>query len=316
MTFPRPDTVCNEEASYGEELVAGLRRDGFSREGFRSFISSAYEWSRDEVYANPNLARSVLGWCLFFFAALFAYSAALSFLHDHTLAVRSLVAGSVWLGLSCVWLLAHLGLARDSSGRRIERVNAPTLLTLLRSVFAPLIVVSAVSGHVVLAGALFAAGGVSDVLDGVVARRLGQTTRLGVVMDHLVDVLFTAATFLSLTAAGILSPWVGVLVGVRYGLVLIGGACICLFKGPVKIKPTTFGRFSGVILYLMALVQIAAVTYGAPPFAERLSELTHVGFVILLSATILQAIIIGWYNLKRETGGEGDGKVAGDVRWR
>jgi cardiolipin synthase len=279
-------------------------------------LSSAYERSRDEVYSNPHLARSTLGWGLAFFAALFVYSAGLSFLLDHRLAIRSLVTGSVWLVLSCAWLLAHCGLARDGAGRRFSRATIPNLLTLLRSVLAPLIVVSAASGHFVLAGALFATGGISDVLDGVFARRLGQATRLGAVMDHLVDVLFNAATFLSLVGAGLLSPWIGLLVGVRYGLMLFGGACIYLFKGPVKIKPTTFGRFSGVILYLMVLVQISVSTYGAPLFAERLSELLHVGFVVLLSATILQAIIIGWYNLKRNSSGAGRGKVAGDVRWQ
>jgi phosphatidylglycerophosphate synthase len=316
MTLPRPDESQGDTVSFGEELVAGLRREGFSRESLRVFFSSAYERSRDEVYSNPDLARSTLGWGLVFFAALFVYSAGLSFLHDHELAIRSLTAGSIWLALSCVWLLAHFGLARDKAGRRMERVNVPTLLTLLRSVLAPLIVVSAVSGHSVLAGVLFAAGGISDILDGVIARRLGQTTRLGVVMDHLVDVVFIAATFLSFAVAGLLSPWVGLLVGVRYGLVLIGGACICLFKGPVKIKPTTFGRFSGVILYLMALIQIAVTAYGPPVFAGRLSELLHVGFVILFAATILQAIIIGWYNLKRNSAGAAGGKIAGDVRWR
>lgn len=315
MTLSRPDRSQEDSVSFGEELVAELRRDGFSREGLRTFVSAAYERSRDEVYSNPDLARSTLGWGLVFFALLFVYSAAVSLLYDHRLAIRSLIAGSVWLALSCVWLLAHFGLARDRAGRRLARVNIPTLLTLLRSVLSPLIVVSVASGHFVLAGVLFAMGGLSDVLDGVLARRLGQTTRLGVVMDHLVDIVFTAAAFLSLAGAGLLSPWVGALVAVRYALVLVGGACICLFKGPVKIKPTTFGRFSGVILYLMVLIQITVSVYGTPPFAGHLSELLHVGFVVLLSATILQAVIIGWYNLKRNSSVERDDKIAGDIRW-
>ena len=77
-----------------------------------------------------------------------------------------------------------------------------------------------------------------------------------------------------------------------------------------------FGRFSGVLLYLMVLIQISVSTYGSPALAQRLTELLHVGFVVLLSATILQAIIIGWYNLKRNSSGAGRGKVAGDVRWQ
>lgn len=318
MTIPRPERSPGGggETSFFEELVAELRREGFSGKSFLAFLSSAYERARDEVYSNPLLARSTLGWGFAFFAALFVYCAGLSVFLDHNLAVRSLVAGSIWLGLSCAWTLAHAGLARDRFGRRIERVNVPTVLTLFRSHIVPLIVVSAISGHHILAGALFALGGISDILDGVVARRLDQTTRLGTVMDHLVDILFTAAMFISLAAAGFLSPWIGLLVGVRYGLVLLGGACICFLKGPVKIRPTIFGRLSGVMLYLMILTQIAVSTYGEPRFAGRLSELFHVGFVFVLSSTILQAMVIGWYNLKRNAASAWGGKIAGDVRWQ
>lgn len=317
MTLPRPETPLDrgEETSFGEELFAELRRRRFSREGLLSFLAAAYERTRDEVYSNPSLARSTLGWGLAFFAALFVYCAGVSLSLDHDLAVASLVAGSVWLALSCAWMVVHSGMARGPSGRRIERVGIANLLTLLRSLIVPLIVVSVLRGHVVLAGVLFAVGGVSDIFDGVAARRLGQVTKMGTVMDHLVDVVFAGATFFSLVAVGLLSPWIGLLVAIRYGLVLIGGTCLCVFNGPVKIKPTTFGKFSGTILYLMILAQIGTSTYGTPELSARFSELLHIGFVVLLSSTILQALIIGWYNLKSGAASPKSHKIAGDIRW-
>lgn len=315
--MPPSQPVCesHEKVSFGEELLAELRRDGFSAEGFRRFITSAYVRARDDLYANPHLARSILGWGLAFFAAQFVYCAGLSLTLDHRLAVECLAAGSVWLVFSCVWMLAHAGLAFTSTGERLERVTLPNLLTLLRSLLIPLIVVSAVSGHLVLAAVLFAIGGITDILDGVAARGLGQVTKMGTIMDHLVDVLFTAAMFLSLVWAGVLSPWIGVLVGLRYGLMLIGGALVCLLRGPVKIKPTTFGKLSGTILYLMVLLQIGVEVYGAPRQVLKISELLHVGFTALLSMTVLQVLVIGWYNLKRKERVEGLPKVVGDVRW-
>jgi cardiolipin synthase len=305
-----------EDAWFVEDLLAELRRSSFSWRSVRAVLPVFYARARDEVCGNPDLARSILGWGLAFFAAQFVFCALLSLRLDHQLAVRCLVAGSVWLVLSCGWVLAHAGMVKDPAGSRIERLTVPILLTLSRSLLIPPIVLSAIGGHLVLAAFLFAVGGITDVLDGVSARTLGQETRMGAIMDHLVDVIFTAATFLSLVWAGVLSPWIGVLVVVRYFLMIFGGAFIYLFKGPVRIKPTTFGKFSGVILCLMILLQIGVTVYGTPEQAVRISELLFVGFLALLSMTILQVLFIGWYNLNRAAKSTGLPKVIRGISWR
>jgi hypothetical protein len=56
--------------------------------------------------------------------------------------------------------------------------------------------------------------------------------------------------------------------------------------------------------------------YGTPEQTLRISELLHVGFVALLSMTVLQVLVIGWYNLKRGRKVKDLPKVVGDVRWR
>jgi len=318
VTLPSPERKIErvERTTFAELQLAELRRRGFSGESVAWFLSSAYAKSKDEVCANPHLARSVLGWGVAFFAALFGYSAALSLYLDHRLAVASLVSGSVWLVLSCAWVLAHLGLARDASGCVMERMSAPNLLTLFRSLLVPLVVASIAYGHVVLAGVLFAAGGISDILDGVSARRLGLVTRLGTVMDLLVDVLFAGATFLSLVWAGLLSPWIGALVGLRYGLVLIGGAYLYVMRGPVTIRPTAFGKLSGAIIYAMILGRMGSYAYGDPVLDQRMAELLDIGFGVLLTATVVQALAIGWYNLRRGGSTGGGERIASVLRLR
>src|SRR5262245_53983180 len=88
----------------------------------------------------------------------------------------------------------------------------------------------------------------SDVLDGWVARRWGMVTRMGTVLDPLVDVVFNLSMLAGLTAAGLLSPvvfWLGV---TRYAVLVAGGSYLYLCVGPVTIRPTFFGRFTGVVM--------------------------------------------------------------------
>jgi len=300
MTLP---TVQSEGPRGGDEafigaLVAELSRRGLSLHNLGWFLRTAYEKSRDEVCENPAFARSVLGYTLGLFVLLFCYSAGVSLLLDHGLAVASLVSGSVWLLLCCGWVLAHTGLARDCEGLPLSRMSAPNVITEFRCLLVPLMVAAAVRDHVGVLGALFAAGGASDGLDGLVARRLGKVTRLGTLMDLLVDVQFGTAIFFSLAWTGLVSNLVGALVALRYAILVIGGAYLYIRRGPVTIRPTLFGKVSGAILYVMVLGRILSRLYAEPTYDARMAELFDIGFVVLVSVTILQAFAIGWYNLR------------------
>lgn len=318
MTLPRSGTSGERapDLSLGEELLVELRREELSWNRLRFLGGELFIRARTEIQSNPRLVRSTVTWGFVYFLALFAFCAGLSFALDHRLAVMCLVTGSVWLGLSSVWILIHMTLAGGTERRRIESLNIPNLITLLRSQLIPPIVMSAGSGHILLAGVLFAAGGASDVLDGMMARRSGQTTRVGEVLDHLVDILFFGATFFSLVGAGLLSPWVAVLAGIRYGLILSGGACVYILRGPVQMASTTFGRFSGFVFYLMTLVLIASSSYAEPALATRIGELINISFILLLIMAILQVLVIGWYKLKRDGSEEDEKKVVGHIGWR
>jgi phosphatidylglycerophosphate synthase len=166
-----------------------------------------------------------------------------------------------------------------------------------------------------LAFAAFALAALTDVADGWVARRLRQTTRLGAVLDPIVDIVFNLAIIASLAAAQLLPAWVFVLAAVRYGVLIVGGIYLYVFVGPLRIHPTAFGRLTGVIMAtLIGLHTLLLARNGA--LALVLAPLTETALGVLLGATVAQVLALGWYNLKVMSGKAAQvGRVVGDVRW-
>ena len=76
------------------------------------------------------------------------------------------------------------------------------LVTLVRILLLPVLAAAILAGHGWTALALFLAAGATDILDGQLARRLGQTTRLGAMLDLLADRLLTLTSLGALIATG------------------------------------------------------------------------------------------------------------------
>jgi CDP-diacylglycerol--glycerol-3-phosphate 3-phosphatidyltransferase len=89
-------------------------------------------------------------------------------------------------------------------------LNLPNTLTLIRIFLVPLLVVVLMTrwGGPLLGPAIFGAAVVTDWLDGYLARRRNQITRLGILLDPLADKLLVSAALLSLVEMDIISAWV------------------------------------------------------------------------------------------------------------
>ena len=96
----------------------------------------------------------------------------------------------------------------------------------------------------------------------------------------------------------------------------MGGAGLYLFVGPVTIRPTSFGRLTGVVMTsLIALLTLLCALRGG--VTQGLTRLTEIALGVLLAATTIQIILVGWYNLRVMTGATSEGgRVIEDVKWR
>ena len=94
-------------------------------------------------------------------------------------------------------------------------MNIPIALTLVRIVLVPLLIVFLISSErvsVLIAAVIFVLASLTDWLDGSIARRWNQVTRLGTLLDPVADKLLVAAALVSLVQVEMVAAWVTVVI--------------------------------------------------------------------------------------------------------
>jgi cardiolipin synthase len=132
-------------------------------------------------------------------------------------------------------------------------------LTMLRMLLIPAFVILAIYGHPGWALTVFAVAGITDGLDGLIARRSGQKTTLGAWLDPMADKLLLVTTFVVLTLPGLglanrLPVWLTVLIISRDILILLTVAIVNLAIGPRTFHPSIYGKFATATYIITAVV--------------------------------------------------------------
>ena len=159
--------------------------------------------------------------------------------------------------------------------------TVPNVLSFLRLGLVPVFLVLIVRGDDALALLVLVISSITDYLDGLIARRFGQITRLGQLLDPLADRLFIFAALIGLAARGILPWWLlAVIVGRDVMLLVIGVVLANHGYGPLPVhhlgKVATFCLF-----YALPVIMIAHAFPVTAPVA------TPVGFAFALWGAFL-----------------------------
>ncbi|MEO6803326.1 MAG: CDP-alcohol phosphatidyltransferase family protein [Granulicella sp.] len=144
---------------------------------------------------------------------------------------------------------------------------APNLLTLLRLFIIPFLVIEILNGDYRTAFALFVLAGISDGLDGVLARWLSQKTTLGLYLDPIADKLLLSTLFIVLTHANLIPRYVTVLVFSRdLGILLI--ATLLFATNTLRdFRPSFFGKLNTLIQIVALLVVLLEKIAPSVPMA-------------------------------------------------
>jgi len=121
-------------------------------------------------------------------------------------------------------------------------LNLPNSLTLLRIVAVPLFLICMTSGKYGAALAIFMAAGITDALDGALARLYDIHTDLGASIDPLADKLLMSSSFIVLAWYGGVPVWLTILVLSRDVVILAGYLTLYFFSTPMDVKPTDLGK--------------------------------------------------------------------------
>lgn len=135
-------------------------------------------------------------------------------------------------------------------------MNIPNCITIFRILLIPLLVILLLEGRMLAAFWVVVVAGLSDALDGFLARALKQKTDFGAFIDPLADKLLLITSFITLAVLDILPNWLTVLVVSRDLLILGGIGVLMLFGRSIAFRPsllskaTTFFQLVTVVFHL------------------------------------------------------------------
>ncbi|MEJ5358628.1 MAG: CDP-alcohol phosphatidyltransferase family protein [Desulfobacterales bacterium] len=176
-------------------------------------------------------------------------------------------------------------------------ISLPNLITVLRIFLTPLFVILLIRGETLWALGVFLAAGVSDGLDGLLARLLNQRSTLGAVLDPIADKLLLTAAFICLALIGGIPPWVAVVVISRDVLIVIGVAVLAFANIAFEIRPSILSKWTTVCQ--VVLVASALLALQLPAIAPAVSPLCWVAVAL----TILSGLHYTWIGLHLLQGG-------------
>lgn len=157
-------------------------------------------------------------------------------------------------------------------------MNLPNFLTLIRVLLIPVFIILIINKFFGWALFTFAIAGITDGIDGLIARITHQRTELGAYLDPIADKILLSAAFITLAIIEMLPSWLAVLVITRDVIILVGFLVMILTDYHPKIQPslvskvTTVFQISTVLLVLMtrydpAFDKLSAIAiYGATLF--------------------------------------------------
>jgi len=145
----------------------------------------------------------------------------------------------------------------------------PNVLTIGRILAIPPLVILLISGQYGWALAVAVVAGVSDLIDGWLARRFGWQSRFGSLADPAADKLLMLASYLTLAWLGYLSWWLFMLVVGRDLVIVIGGWVYHRYFETLEAEPTQLSKFNTFCqVFLMWFVLIRLAGFPLPPEAQ------------------------------------------------
>jgi CDP-diacylglycerol--glycerol-3-phosphate 3-phosphatidyltransferase len=155
-------------------------------------------------------------------------------------------------------------------------MNVPNALTLLRIFFVPLLVAALVEKnfqfeagtllirHEMLALAIFLVAAATDLLDGYLARRWGQVTTVGTLLDPIADKLLISAALISLVQSNTLPAWMAILI-IGREFAISGLRSIAAAEGYV-IRANELGKMK--LVFQVFAISVAMLSLGQPEMAQ------------------------------------------------
>jgi len=254
--------TTDRENQFVVDILTDLRNEKFSRLAWMHFLGSSWKRCRATARANPALKRSWVHTTIFIGAFALAILV-INVIFEGSSTTLRLIPGFLsfvaWQQSDLYW---HLGLNRQSrTGTLLRIIGAATTLTWLRGLGASYLLgrfIGGINTPSWLLLLVFLGGIITDILDGLVARRTQTQTKLGQIADGEADFCLYLAIALILIQNSTLPLWFGLLLLLRFVIPLFAAlVSYFLFALPVRFGSTIWGKAAGLALCFYFLLLLA-----------------------------------------------------------
>ncbi len=147
---------------------------------------------------------------------------------------------------------------------RDAMITLPNLITLARLFAVPLAVWLILQREMDLAFWLFVAAGISDAVDGFIAKRFDARSQVGAVLDPVADKALLVSVYVTLGATGFLPSWLVILVVFRDVLIVGGVLTLYVLGQEPAIRPLFVSKANTAMQILLAAAVLLNAAYGVP----------------------------------------------------
>lgn len=159
-------------------------------------------------------------------------------------------------------------------------MNIPNMLTILRIILVPVYLIiffSNMENRILIAGLIFILAGITDVLDGQIARKYNLQTKLGTVLDPFADKLMTFAILISFTLSNLIPGWILIALGIKEIILICGGALLYFSSFNEVVPSNKYGKSATALFYAATL----SIVFKLPVILSQVLFLVTVVFNIL-----------------------------------
>ncbi len=170
-------------------------------------------------------------------------------------------------------------------------MNIPNIITLGRILLVPFIVWAIASNQMEIAFAIFIIAGVSDAVDGFLAKNFNMTSELGALLDPVADKALLVSIYVALGIWGAVPRWIVILV-VSRDIMIVGAVIVSwLYGKPIPMKPLMVSKLNTV-----AQVAFAALVLGSVGFRFDASpyDLVLMGLVTIFTLLSVSFYLVEW----------------------
>jgi cardiolipin synthase len=183
-------------------------------------------------------------------------------------------------------------------------VTIPNLITILRFLLVPAVVWAMLQSRWDWAFAGFVVAGVSDGVDGFIARQFNQRSKLGAYLDPMADKILLVSVFVVLGFIGELPLWLVIAAVSRDGLIICAVLLSTVIGNPVEMKPLMVSKANTAIQIVLAAVVLAELAFSTNFGPLRTALIILSGLLTVASAA---AYLVAWL---RHMSGYGKGSTS------